>query len=290
MKRNTFWFKGLSFAHNQPKAVEDTVRYTGGRMILSSDQRRSSILDEVHNTRMVKVTELSERFKVSEVVIRRDLERLEKFGLIKRVHGGAVALPQDGAAIGVPTNGTNFEAQKDRIGQAAAAMIEDGNRVILDSGTTVLQVARHISGYLLTWGKLTVITDSLPIVQALGGWNGIAMILLGGLYLPQSKVVAGPQALENLEGVHVDKLFLGADGVTFSNGITTSNVLEAEVERKMVEVANEIILVADSSKIGLKGLISIIPLDRIHKFVTDTGAPPEFVAQLRKQGTEVIQV
>lgn len=260
-------------------------------MVVSSDQRRSSILEEVQNTRMVKVTELSERFKVSEVVIRRDLERLEKFGLIKRVHGGAVALPQDAALpSGVPTNTENYMAEKERIGQAASAMIQDGSRVILDSGSTVLQVARHLSGYLLNWGKLTVITAALPVVQVLGGWNGISMILLGGLYLPQSKVVAGPQAVENLEGVHVDQLFLGADGITFANGITTANVLEAEVERKMVEVANEVILVADSSKIGKMGLISIVQLDRIHKFVTDKAASPEFVAQMREQGTEVILV
>jgi DeoR/GlpR family transcriptional regulator of sugar metabolism len=127
-------------------------------------------------------------------------------------------------------------------------------------------------------------------VQELGGWNGIHLLLLGGLYLPTSKVVAGPQTLENLEGIHADKMFLGADGVTLSGGITTSNVLEAEVDRKMVSVAEEVILVTDSSKIGEKGLISIVPLDRIHKMVTDTGAPPEFVARLREMGIEVILV
>jgi DeoR/GlpR family transcriptional regulator of sugar metabolism len=169
-------------------------------------------------------------------------------------------------------------------------LIQDGDRVILDSGTTVLQVARHIAGYLLTWGKLTIITDSLPMVQAVGGWNGIHLILLGGLYLPQSKVVAGPQALENLEGLHVDKLFLGADGVSLSNGITTSNVLEAEVERKMVEVANEVILVVDSSKIGKKGLISIISVNQIHKMVTDIGASPEFIREMQGLGIEMIVV
>lgn len=260
-------------------------------MVLTSDKRRSSILDEIANNRMVKVNDLSERFGVSEVIIRRDLERLEKFGLLKRIHGGAVALPHDVALpFGTPAHSATHEEEKERIGREAAAMIGDGDRIILDSGSTVLQVARHISGYLLTWGKLTIITASLPVVQAVGGWNGIHLILLGGLYLPQSKVVAGPQAQENLEGLHVDKLFLGADGVTFSNGVTTSNVLEAEVERKMVEVANEVILVADSSKIGVKGLISIVPLNRIHKMVTDRGAPAQFVEQMRAQGTEMVIV
>jgi len=260
-------------------------------MVLPSDKRRSGILEEINNNRMVKVTELSERFAVSEVIIRRDLERLEKNGLLKRIHGGAVALPHDVALpFGTPARSSSHEEEKERIGRAAAAMIQDGDRVILDSGTTVLQVARHISGYLLTWGKLTVITASLPVVQAVGSWNGIHLILLGGLYLPQSKVVAGPLAQENLEGLHVDKLFLGADGVTFSNGVTTSNVLEAELERKMIEVANEVILVADSSKIGVKGLISITPMNRIHKFVTDSGAKKDFVAQLQDQGVEVLLV
>jgi DeoR/GlpR family transcriptional regulator of sugar metabolism len=260
-------------------------------MHLSSDKRRTAILDEIAKNQMVKVTELSKCFGVSDVLIRRDLERMEKFGLLKRIHGGAVGLPHDVALpFGTPVHMTSHEEEKERIGRAAAAMIQDGDRVILDSGTTVLQVARHIAGYLLTWGKLTIITDSLPMVQAVGGWNGVHLILLGGLYLPQSKVVAGPQALENLEGLHVDKLFLGADGVSLSNGITTSNVLEAEVERKMVEVANEVILVADSSKISKKGLISIVPVNRIHKMVTDIGAPPEFIQEMQKLCIEIILV
>jgi len=257
----------------------------------TSDKRRTAILDEIARNRMVKVSELSERFHVSEVIIRRDLERLENFGLIKRIHGGAVSLPVDTTLpLGTPVRSILHEDEKERIGCAAAALIQDGDRIILDAGTTILQVARHISGYLLTWGKLTVITASLPVVQAIGGWDGIHMILLGGLYLPKSKVVAGPQTLENLDGMHDDKLLLGADGVTLSNGITTSNVLEAEVSRKMVEIANEIILVVDSSKIGTIGLISVQPINRIHKLITDTGAPQDFVDQLREQGIEVILV
>jgi DeoR/GlpR family transcriptional regulator of sugar metabolism len=260
-------------------------------MHLSSDKRRAAILEEIAKNQMVKVKDLSICFGVSDVLIRRDLERMEKFGLLKRIHGGAVGLPHDVALpFGTPVHNSSHEEEKERIGRAAAAMIQDGDRVILDSGTTVLQVARHIAGYLLTWGKLTIITDSLPMVQAVGGWNGVHLILLGGLYLPQSKVVAGPQALENLEGLHVDKLFLGADGVSLSNGITTSNVLEADVERKMVDVTNEVILVVDSSKIGKKGLISIVPLNRIHKMVTDNGAPPEFIQEMQKLGIEMIVV
>lgn len=258
-------------------------------MALTSDQRRFSILEQVSNNRMVKVTEMSAQFGVSEVVIRRDLERMEEYGLLKRIRGGAVALPNDGISQAANlARASTHKEEKERIGRAAAALIDDGGRVILDSGTTVLQVAHHISGSLFTGGKLTVITASLPIVQELGGWNGIHLLLLGGVYLPSSKVTVGPQTLQDLEGIHADKLFLGTDGVTLSSGVTTSNVLEAEVDRKMVLAAKEVILVTDSSKIGEKGLINIIPLDRIHKMVTDTGAPPEFVAQLREMGIEVI--
>jgi DeoR family transcriptional regulator, fructose operon transcriptional repressor len=260
-------------------------------MTLGSEERRSCILDDVTNNRMVKVTDLSQRFGVSEVVIRRDLERMEKFGLLKRIYGGAVALPHDISLLNNSVTGLNsHEDEKERIGRAAAALIQDGDRIILDSGTTVLQVAQHIAGHLLTWGDLTVITGWLPIPQVLGSWPGMHLIFLGGLYLSQHKVVAGPQTLANLEGLHVDKLFLGANGVTCSTGITTSNVLEAEVERKMVEVANEVIVVADSSKIGVKGLISIVPVNAIHKLFTDTGAPPDFVAEMRAKGIQVYLV
>jgi DeoR family fructose operon transcriptional repressor len=254
----------------------------------NADERRTLILEHLARDQMVKVAELSDRFDVSEVSIRRDLDRLDRLGLLKRVHGGAVAIPS--AALGQPhvTKMRHHVDEKERIGRAAAQMIHDGDRLIFDSGTTVLQIARSISGDLLNAGHLTVITGSLPIVQELGPWKGVHLIVLGGIYLPDYEMIVGPQTIEHLNGLHADRVFLGTDGLTFSHGVTTANLLEAEVDRSMVEAASEVIVVADSSKIGVIGLTTILPVTNIDKLITDDKAPADFLAALREQGVEVI--
>jgi DeoR/GlpR family transcriptional regulator of sugar metabolism len=259
-------------------------------MTSTADERRSSILEEIARNQMVKVAQLSERFGVSGVTIRRDLNRLEQMGLLKRVHGGAVAIPNAALGQSHAAKMRRHIEEKERIGRAAAQLIREGERLIFDSGTTVVQVARNISGDLLTSGNLTVITGSLPIVHELGTWKGVHLILLGGIYLPDYELVVGPQTIDNLEGLHADKMFLGTDGLTFSHGLTTANLLEAEVDRAMVKAASEVIVVADSSKIGVTGLTTIIPVTSINKLITDTKAPSDFVAALREQGVEVILV
>jgi DeoR/GlpR family transcriptional regulator of sugar metabolism len=239
---------------------------------------------------MVRVSDLSERFGISEVSIRRDLERLESQGLLKRVHGGAVAVPQVSLGTSHRTKMQSHIEAKVRIGKAAAELIQPGDRLIFDSGTTVAQVAQHIAGDLLNSGSLTAITASLPIVRSLGSWKGVHLILLGGIFLDDYEIVVGPQTIANLEDLHADRVFLGTDGLTFSNGATTANLLEAEVDRVMVNVSTEIIVVADSSKIGLIGLTTILPLNKINKLITDDQAPSDFVHALRKQGVEVLLV
>jgi len=238
----------------------------------------------------VKVAELSKTLGVSEVSIRRDLQHLEDLGKLKRVYGGATA-------ISTPTFGgmqnsrtTLHREKKERIGKAAAALIQKGDRIILDSGTTTLQAARNICSDILLSGNLTVITASLSILAEIGSCPGVHFIMLGGIYLPDYQVLVGPQTVEQLKGLYVDKMFLGSDGLTFSNGITTANVLEAEVDRAMVNVASEIIVVADSSKINSIGLVTIIPLTNINKLITDTDAPADFIAELQGYGVEVLLV
>ena len=259
-------------------------------MSLNAGKRRELIVQEISDSQIVRVSELSERFGISEVSIRRDLDRLENHGLLKRVHGGAVAVPQVSLGFSHMSKMCSHMEAKKRIGQAAAQMIQAGDRLIFDSGTTVAQVAHKIPGDLLNDGGLTAITASLPIVSALGSWKGVHLILLGGIFLPDYEIVVGPQTIANLEALHADRVFLGTDGLTFSNGVTTANLLEAEVDRVMVNVSSEIIVVGDSSKIGVIGLTTILPLNRIDKLVTDSQAPADFVHTLRKQGVEVILV
>ena len=260
-------------------------------MDTQADRRRHAILDELAQHQAVRVGELSQAFGVSEVSVRRDLSHLERQGLLRRIHGGAVPAPhvQAPSAQAVASTGAHA-VEKASIGRAAAELVHPGDRLLFDSGTTVLEVARHLPSDLREAGNLTVITSSLPIVRELGPCKGIHLILLGGVFLPQYEVVVGPPTIAQLKELHADKLFLGADGLTFARGVTTANMLEAEVDRAAIAAASQVILVADSSKIGLIGLTTIMPLADVKKLITDGGAPPDFVGELRRQGVEVILV
>ena len=156
-------------------------------------------------------------------------------------------------------------------------LVQPGDRLLFDSGTTVLDTARALGNDLVGLGALTAITCSLPIAQELGPHRGIHMLLLGGIYLPEHRLVTGPQTIESLRSLHADKMFLGTDGMTLSHGVTTANVLEAEVDRAMIKAADEVILVVDSSKIGGIGLTTILPLERVHKLITCQDVPADFV-------------
>jgi DeoR family transcriptional regulator of aga operon len=261
------------------------------RMSALTERRRALILDELNRSHSIRVAGLSTRLGVSAVSIRRDFKHLEEMGALKRVHGGAVLIRNGAGNTGATPSSTmaRFD-QKRRIARAAAALVNAGDCVILDSGTTALQVAAQLPEDLLQAGKLSVITASLPVVHQLGAQRGLHLIVLGGVFLPEYQVMVGPQTLDALRGLHADKMFLGTDGLTFSQGITTSNVLEAEVDRAMVRAASQIIVVADSSKIGGIGLTSIMPLSEIHALITDCDAPAEFVMQLRDAGVKVILV
>jgi DeoR/GlpR family transcriptional regulator of sugar metabolism len=260
-------------------------------MDTQADKRRHAILEELTQRQAVRVTELSQTFGVSEVSVRRDLSHLERQGVLRRIHGGAVSVPNARVQLSQAMSGTSAHAvEKASIGRAAAELVRPGERLLFDSGTTVLEVARHLPPDLRESGNLTVITSSLPIVRELGPCKGIHLILLGGVFLPQYEVVVGPPTIAQLNGLHADTLFLGADGLTFARGVTTANVLEAEVDRAAIAAASQVIIVADSSKIGLIGLTTIMPLDGVKKLITDMGAPAEFVGELRRQGVEVILV
>jgi DeoR family transcriptional regulator, fructose operon transcriptional repressor len=251
-------------------------------------RRRELIAQQLRREHVVYVAELSRCFGVSEVSIRRDLEQMARRGLLERVHGGAVAVLASGTGELPPAPIPHLD-EKRRIGRAAAALVRPGDRVLFDSGTTVLEVARALSNDLVTTGNLTAITCSLPIVQELGHRQGIHLLLLGGIYLPEYRVVVGPQTVENLRGLHADKVFLGTDGLTLDHGVTTANVLEAEVDRAMVRAAAQVIVVADASKIGYVGLTSISLLSKIDVLVTDQGAPDDFLAKLRQIGVRVVK-
>jgi DeoR/GlpR family transcriptional regulator of sugar metabolism len=270
------------------KKIANAMRRKGDGA-MDTDARRLAILEAIKESKLVRVSELSRQFGVSEVSIRRDLVKLGEYGLLRRVHGGAVTAAEATDHFYDEKRGLR-EAEKQRIGKVAAALIKPGERVILDSGTTVLEIAREIAHTPALLDHLTVITASFPVFRELSAARSIHLVVLGGIYLPEFQTLVGPYTLAPLRDLHVDKLFLGADGLSFGSGVTTANVLEAEVSRAMIRAAQEVVVVADSSKVDAVGFATIMPLTGAHHLITDSGVPESFVANLREQGVLVTLV
>jgi len=237
--------------------------------------------------RRLKVADLVREFGVTDTSIRRDLAILEAMGGLLRVHGGAVARGGGGRARPLTDRMRLHLAEKQRIGKAAAELIQPGEIVLFDSGTTTLQVASHIAPTLRTNGMLTVITNSLHVADEVLAWPSPNLILLGGLCVADYHAIVGAQALEQLGHLMADKVFLGIDGLTLTEGATTADILMAQLNRKMAERARQVILVTDSSKLGRTGFEPIVRIDQIHRLVTDTAAPAELVRAVRAQGVVV---
>jgi DeoR/GlpR family transcriptional regulator of sugar metabolism len=252
--------------------------------------RRQSIVELLQQNRQVSVVDLSRAFQISEVSIRRDLDYLEKTGIAQRVHGGAKL-----AAVVQP--GTMFDARlradvqsKASIGREAARLIQPGDTILLDSGTTVLEVARNIPRSLLDSGGLTIVTRSLSIAAELRKYRQIRLIVLGGMYLAEYDDFVGSQVENALQELHVNILFIGTEGVTPEHGLTTDNVLEASLYHRLASTADRVVVVASSNKFGVNKLQTLLPLDAVHLIITDDSAPEAILKILRERGLEVICV
>ena len=254
-----------------------------------SDRHRA-IVEEVQRCRYVSVVALSEAFGLSQPTIRRDLKRLEQMGLLRRVHGGAEATLQPGQVPRFSVRLMQNAEVKQAIGQAASALIRPGNTILLDSGTTVLEIARNLPDSLLNDGGVTVLTRSLTIAYELRRRRQIRLIILGGLYLHDFDTLVGPQVEQALQEMHVDILFAGTDGLTVESGMSTDNVSEVGLLRTMAGRADRVVVVTDSSKIGVSNLQMILSLNEIHALITDSEAPEAFVEAVRDQGIKVTVV
>jgi DeoR/GlpR family transcriptional regulator of sugar metabolism len=251
-------------------------------------ERREQIANLVEMVPRVSVADLAAQFGVTDVSIRRDLTVLEEQGLLRRVHGGAVAATREHGRNAYVVRARTAREEKKRIGAAAAALVSQGDVVAFDSGSTVAQVAAHIARPLRRSNALTVVTNSLPVIDEVGRWESPHLVCLGGLYLPDHQALVGPQTVADMRGLSADIAFLGCDGLTVETGLTTPHVLVAEVGAMIASRSRRVVLVADSSKIGRQGFTSIIPLAEVHVLVTDREADPEQVARAREMGIEVV--
>lgn len=255
---------------------------------LNAAERRSQIAQMVREQGKVFVSELVKKYDLTETSIRRDLILLEKERRLKRVHGGAVSIAGNFRTDTFAEKEKLQIRAKDSIGKVAARMINHGDIILLASGTTTLQIVRHVPMLLRMSNLITLVTTSLPIATEILTWPSPNLTILGGLYLPDYQATVGPQTINLLKDITADIAFLGADGLTLDGGATTANILIAEADRMMVERARKKILVVDSSKIGQAGFVPIRPLSSFDVLITDSNVPADFVDSVRQTGVEVI--
>jgi len=249
------------------------------------EERRRLIVEQVEREGRATVEELAVRFEISPVTIRADLEALARNAAIVRSHGGALPAPAHALDTPLSIKETRRHAQKRRIGQAAAKLVEDGETIILDSGSTTIEIARALRQR--KWSELTVITNGLHIALELGAIPAIRVMMLGGLLRASSQSLVGSGAEQMLAQLSADRLFLGVDGIDPEVGVTTPDPQEATLNALMIRVSREVIGVFDSSKFGQRSLSVIAPLSVLHKIFSDTGAAVEQVRALEEAGVQV---
>ncbi|WP_158748545.1 transcriptional repressor AgaR [Acidobacterium sp. S8] len=250
------------------------------------EERRQHILGLVQSHGRVLVNELSENLGISQITIRKDLDYLQSKGLVQRTHGGA--LPLSAGAMFDPSLQEKMRQhshEKQRIANAAAKLVQEGQCVMLDSGTTTTVVAQALRRF----GHLTVITNAINIAADLAGTD-FDVILTGGTLRKNSFSLVGPLAEDVLEEMHADILFLGVDGFDLEIGLTTPNVLESRVNRAMVKAAKRVVVVCDSTKFHRRSLSRIVPPASVHCIVTDKALAETDVEVLRGHDIEVILV
>jgi DeoR family transcriptional regulator of aga operon len=252
------------------------------------EERRRAIVDLARQEGRVTVEDLVVRYAVSAVTVRGDLEALERAGTLKRSHGGAVPPEPSQQDVPLTIKESRRLAEKRRIGAAAARMIADGETIILDSGSTTVEIARCIRQR--KWASLTVITNALNIALELSGLPTVRVMMLGGMLRQTSYSLTGPDAELALSRLSADRLFLGVDGLDTSIGVTTPDQQEASLNTMMVKASREVVAVLDASKLGQRSLAVIAPIADLDVVITDTAASTADIQSLRDQGVEVIVV
>ena len=251
-----------------------------------NEERQRAILELLRRDGRVLVVDLARQFHTSQVTIRKDLEILHVKGQIHRTHGGA--LPTRDGALEHPTLREKeklHRKEKLQIAAAAARMVSEGQVVILDSGTTTTAIARALRNFQ----NLTIITNAVNIAAELSG-SALEVILTGGSLRMNSFSLVGPLAEETLHKLHADILFLGVDGFDVQYGPSTPNLLEAKVNRAMIEISKVAVAVCDSSKFGKRSLSLIAPPSSLQHVITDSGVPKAELSALKKSGVEVTVV
>jgi DeoR/GlpR family transcriptional regulator of sugar metabolism len=247
-------------------------------MTLLPAQRRQEILRAVRNG-TAHVSDLAESFGVSEMTVRRDLGTLARDGKLERVHGGAV---ESGTEPGFSQIEVERFDIKDRLGAAAAAMVQDGMTVMVDIGTSTLQLARHLHGH-----KITVVTTNLAVVEELLPDPDIELVLPGGVVRRNYRSMVGVLAEDSLRQIKSDILFLGTSGVDLEMGVWDTTMIEVPIKRLMIAGAGVVVLIADAAKFSMTGVVRVCGPESIDHVVTDAPLPAACRSAVDAAGIEV---
>lgn len=246
-----------------------------------AEPRRRLLLELIASRGFATLDELVRLLGVSESTVRRDLEALDASGAVKRTHGGAVTSAELRSMPALEDRLATSASEKRAIGRAAAALIDDGDTVLLDGGTTTMEVARSLLGR-----PVQVVTNSIPIASLFSGREQADVILIGGYVSPRTGVAMGPLAVEMMRDIRVRRAILGAGGIV-AEGVYNSNVLLVETERRMMACAQEVVIVADHTKFGRLSLSKLCDLDAIDAVVVDSAFPEAFRSPLDRADVSI---
>jgi DeoR family transcriptional regulator of aga operon len=252
-------------------------------MPLMTNQRRQEIVSLLRQQGALRVADLATRFGVSQVTIRNDLASLERQGELVRDRGGAAPVTDARRVtdlLAVDQRASLQMEQKKRIARAAAALIQPGETILLDAGTTVVEMVP----YLENIPRLTIVTNALNVALQMGARGSAQVILLGGSYHQQSSSVLGPLAERTLAEIRVDRFFLGAQAFDSEHGLTDTTLEIAQFKKAASTRSRQIILLADSAKWGSTGFVNVMPLQALQTIITDTGLPKAAESAIRSLG------
>lgn len=251
--------------------------------LFSNAERQAQIARMVSRQGRVKISDLCSEFGISEATARRDLAAVAKKGLIQRVHGGALLLHQAAPEEPILRRAQEMEEEKRAIGLAGASLIQDGETVFLGSGTTVLEVARNLIDR-----TITVITNSLPVINLMSSRQNITLVSLGGMLRASELSFIGHITEQVLHELRADRVVIGTRAFSLEHGLTNDYISETLTDRAIITIGNQVVVVADHSKLGRISTAFLAPVNSVHILVTDDQADKNFLHEVRSKGIQVI--
>jgi DeoR family fructose operon transcriptional repressor len=251
-----------------------------GSKHLFAEERKAKILEMLRKNSKLLVPELCEYFNVSPATIRNDLSELKNAGLLRRTHGGAISISKTRFELDTSQKEIKNLPEKKAIAALASDLVDDGDTIILDAGTTAFELAKCLSGKK----NLTIVLNDIMIASYLEENTSADIFLTGGNVRRSLHCTVGPLAIKALRELIVDKAFMGTNGISLSRGITTPDINQAEVKKAMIDISTEVIVICESNKVGFNGFAQVAPLSRINRLVTDSKIGKKEVAEFESFG------